>query len=150
MATNSFQYTHSASISYSGYNLEHNFSELGELDIIPSQTPPRPSAYTGQTQWSADLVCDRMVQKFIDSPSLRNYGKGSAVIAELNKERKGNLCSSRSPAGNKGKQTPLRSAPEASGMQIWVRQSSPFFLPFLHILLLSFSTAPTSSHLDQH
>ena len=94
MATNSFQYTHSASISYSGYNLEHNFSELGELDIIPSQTPPRPSAYTGQTQWSADLVCDRMVQKFIDSPSLRNYGKGSAVIAELNKERKGNLCSS--------------------------------------------------------
>ena len=37
---------------------------------------------------------NRMVQKFIDSPSLRNYGKGSAVIAELNKERKGNLCSS--------------------------------------------------------
>ena len=40
------------------------------------------------------MLFDRMVQKFIDSTSLRNYGKGSAVIAELNKERKGNLCSS--------------------------------------------------------
>ena len=63
--------------------------------------------------------------------------------AEQREERKSVLF--RSPTGNKGKQTPSRSAPEASGMQIWVSKSSPFFLPFLHILLLSFSTAPTSS-----
>ena len=40
-------------------------------------------------------MCDWMVKIFIDSPMiLRNYGKGSAVIAEPDKERKGNLCSS--------------------------------------------------------
>ena len=63
--------------------------------------------------------------------------------AEQREKRKSVLF--RSPTGNKGKQTPSRSAPEASGMQIWVSKSSPFFPPFLHILLLSSSTAPTSS-----
>ena len=38
---------------------------------------------------------NRMVKIFIDSPMiLRNYGNGSAVIAEPDKEGKGNLCSS--------------------------------------------------------
>lgn len=52
---NSPQCTHFALVSSSGYNLGHDFFELGEQDTGLSPPLSRPSSYTYQAQWFVDL-----------------------------------------------------------------------------------------------
>ena len=84
----------------------------------------------------------------IHSPLLlRIYGNGSAVIAEPYKERKGNLCSAGELDRKQKKINSIAFCSRSLRNGKLGKQTSPFFLPFLHVLWLPCSTAPTSSQL---